>query len=121
MGIHAVPLSLSVSPLSSPSLPFPSFTSVWWFLQQMAEKIGESMEKKEGDEHGVRFIKKCVPTKVRRLFCIRGRVLHVMWVWFQVELVEEGPPRRLRVEFKSTETGEVKSEEFNTVSHMIVM
>ena len=39
----------------------------------------------------------------------------------QIELVEEGPPRRLRVEFKSTETGEVKSEEFNTVGHMIVM
>ena len=33
-----------------------------------------------------------------------------------MELVEEGPPRRLKVEYKSTETGEVGSEEFNTVS-----
>lgn len=33
----------------------------------------------------------------------------------QVELVEEGPPRKLRVEYKSLATNEVNSEEFNTV------
>ena len=38
----------------------------------------------------------------------------------QVELVSDGPPRRLRVEYQHTETGEVSSEEFNTVGHMIV-
>ena len=38
----------------------------------------------------------------------------------QVELVSEGPPRVLRVHYKSTETGEVKTEEFNTVGHMTV-
>ena len=32
-----------------------------------------------------------------------------------MELVEEGPPRRLKVEYKSTETGQVASDEFNTV------
>ena len=34
---------------------------------------------------------------------------------FQVELIEEGPPRKLKVEFRSTETGETATEEFNTV------
>lgn len=33
----------------------------------------------------------------------------------QVELVEEGPPRKLRVEYKNLATNEVDSEEFNTV------
>ena len=33
----------------------------------------------------------------------------------QVELVEEGPPRRLRVEYKNSTTNEISSEEFNTV------
>ena len=33
----------------------------------------------------------------------------------QVELVEEGPPRKLRVEFKNLATNEIGSEEFNTV------
>jgi len=33
----------------------------------------------------------------------------------KVELVEDGPPRKLRVEFKNTSTNEVGSEEFNTV------
>ena len=36
--------------------------------------------------------------------------------WYlKVELIEEGPPRRLKVEFKGTETGEIGTEEFNTV------
>jgi hypothetical protein len=39
----------------------------------------------------------------------------------QVELVEEGPPRRLKVEYKSTETGQVASDEYNTVGSAIVM
>lgn len=60
------------------------------FDQQMAELAGKWME-----DHKVKFIKKHVPTKV--------------------ELVEEGPPRRLKVEYKSTETGEIASDEFNTV------
>ena len=33
----------------------------------------------------------------------------------QVELVEEGPPRKLRVEYKNLTTNEISSEEFNTV------
>ncbi|XP_065910410.1 thioredoxin reductase 1, cytoplasmic-like [Dysidea avara] len=60
------------------------------FDQQMAEKAGAYMA-----EHGVKFFKKVIPTKV--------------------ELVEEGPPRKLRVEYKNTSTNEVGSEEFNTV------
>ena len=56
----------------------------------MAEQAGEWMA-----NHKVKFIKKCVPTKV--------------------ELIEEGPPRKLKVEYKNTETGEVLTEEFNTV------
>ena len=36
-------------------------------------------------------------------------------VLVQVELVEEGPPRKLRVEYKNLTTNEVSSEEFNTV------
>ena len=32
-----------------------------------------------------------------------------------MELVEEGPPRKLRVEYKNLATNEVGSEEFNTV------
>ena len=33
----------------------------------------------------------------------------------QIELVEEGPPRRLKVEFEYVETKEISSQEFNTV------
>lgn len=33
----------------------------------------------------------------------------------QIELVEEGPPRQLRVTYRSTETGEEQSDVFNTV------
>ena len=32
-----------------------------------------------------------------------------------MELIEEGPPRRLRVTYRSTEGGEEASEECNTV------
>ena len=38
-----------------------------------------------------------------------------------MELVEEGPPRRLKVEYKSTETGQVASDEFNTVGNIIIL
>lgn len=62
-------------------------------LQQMAEIAGNWMAT---SSHNVKFVRKTVPTKV--------------------ELVEEGPPRRLKVEYKNTETGETGSEEFNTVS-----
>ncbi|XP_064399579.1 thioredoxin reductase 1, cytoplasmic-like [Halichondria panicea] len=63
------------------------------FDQQMAEMAGEWMA-----EHKVKFQRKCVPTKV--------------------ELIEkggDGKPQRLRVEYKNNETGQVSSEEFNTV------
>eukprot|EP00731_Ephydatia_muelleri_P002661 Em0001g2661a len=60
------------------------------FDQQMAEKAGAYME-----EHGVKFIRKAVPTKI--------------------ELVEDGTPRRLKVEFEFVETKETSSQEFNTV------
>lgn len=59
----------------------------------MAEIAGNWMAT---SSHNVKFVRKTVPTKV--------------------ELVEEGPPRRLKVEYKNTETGETGSEEFNTVS-----
>ena len=36
-------------------------------------------------------------------------------VLVQIELVEEGPPRQLRVTYRSTETGEEHSDVFNTV------
>ena len=62
----------------------------------MAELAGDWMIK-----HKLKFVRKAVPTKV--------------------ELIEEGPPRRLRVEYKSTETGEISSEEFNTVSREYVL
>ena len=61
--------------------------------QQMAEIAGNWMST---SSHKVKFVRKTVPTKV--------------------ELLEEGPPRRLKVEFKNTETGETGSEEYNTVS-----
>lgn len=64
------------------------------FDQQLAEKIGAYMA-----QEGVKFIRPAVPTKV--------------------ELVEDGPPRRLRVEFKLMETGETLSKEFNTVMFAI--
>lgn len=60
------------------------------FDQQMADLAGEWMA-----DHRVKFLRKFVPTKV--------------------ELIEDGTPRRLKVEYKSTETGEVLSDEFNTV------
>lgn len=60
------------------------------FDQQMADMAGAYMA-----EHGVKFFKKFIPTKV--------------------ELVEEGPPRKLRVEYKNLTTNEIGSEEFNTV------
>ena len=56
----------------------------------MAEKIGDHM-----GSHGVKFIRPAVPTKV--------------------ELIEEGPPKKLRVEFKNVKTGEISTDEFNTV------
>lgn len=62
------------------------------FDQQMAEKVGEFMAAND-----VKFLKRFVPTKV--------------------ELVSgaDESPRRLRVEYKNTQTGELSSEEFNTV------
>ena len=57
----------------------------------MADKAGEYME-----QHKVRFIRHTVPVKV--------------------ELVEEATPRRLKVEFRDVDTGEVGTEEYNTVS-----
>lgn len=61
----------------------------------MAELAGEWMANNK-----VKFIRKCVPTKV--------------------ELIDEGPPRKLKVEYKNTETGEVLTEEFNTVRKTIL-
>ncbi|KAJ7353844.1 thioredoxin reductase [Desmophyllum pertusum] len=60
------------------------------FDQQMAEKIGDDMI-----NHGVKFKRPAIPTKV--------------------ELIEEGTPRKLRVHYKSLETGEESSIECNTV------
>ena len=60
--------------------------------QQMADKAGEYME-----QHKVRFIRRTVPVRV--------------------ELVDEATPRRLKVEFKNVDTGEVGTEEYNTVSY----
>lgn len=59
------------------------------FDQQMAEKVGAYME-----AHGVKFLKKCVPTKIER--------------------VSEGEPGTVRVTSQSEENGEIV-EEYNTV------
>ncbi len=71
---------------------------MWYFiavsssaLQQMAEQAGDWMS-----SHGIKFIRKHVVTKL--------------------ELVAKGPPRVIRVEYKGTETQQVHTEEFNTVS-----
>ena len=63
--------------------------------QQMADKAGEYME-----GHKVKFVRHTVPIKV--------------------ELVEEGTPRRLKVEFKNVDTGAVGTEEYNTVRTLSV-
>ncbi|XP_018616285.2 thioredoxin reductase 1, cytoplasmic-like [Scleropages formosus] len=60
------------------------------FDQDMANRVGEHME-----EHGVRFLRKFVPTKVEQL--------------------ETGSPGRLKVTAKSTETDEAIEGEYNTV------
>lgn len=59
------------------------------FDQQMADKVGAYME-----AHGVKFLKKCVPTKIER--------------------VSEGEPGTVRVTAQSEENGEI-TEEYNTV------
>uniref|UniRef100_A0A8C3IET6 Thioredoxin reductase 1, cytoplasmic n=1 Tax=Chrysemys picta bellii TaxID=8478 RepID=A0A8C3IET6_CHRPI len=60
------------------------------FDQEMANKIGEHME-----EHGVKFIKEFVPTKVER--------------------IEEGTPGKLKVIAQSTDGREIIEGEYNTV------
>jgi len=57
----------------------------------MAERIGEHMT-----NHGVKFKRPAVPTKVER--------------------VEEGKPGKLKVYYKMEETGEEEVIECNTVS-----
>ncbi|KAE8615169.1 hypothetical protein XENTR_v10008431 [Xenopus tropicalis] len=59
------------------------------FDQQMANMIGEYME-----EHGVKFIKQCVPTKI--------------------EQIEAGTPGRLKVTSQASDGAET-TEEYNTV------
>uniref|UniRef100_V9KMF8 thioredoxin-disulfide reductase (NADPH) n=1 Tax=Callorhinchus milii TaxID=7868 RepID=V9KMF8_CALMI len=60
------------------------------FDQEMAEKVGQYME-----HHGVKFIRKFVPTKIEQL--------------------EAGTPGRLLVSAKSTENFDTMEAEFNTV------
>ncbi|KAM9361722.1 thioredoxin reductase 3 [Symphorus nematophorus] len=60
------------------------------FDQEMANRAGEHME-----EHGVKFLRKYVPTKIEEL--------------------EAGTPGRLKVTAKSTETDEIIEGEYNTV------
>uniref|UniRef100_A0A3Q4HCF7 Thioredoxin reductase 3 n=1 Tax=Neolamprologus brichardi TaxID=32507 RepID=A0A3Q4HCF7_NEOBR len=60
------------------------------FDQDMANRAGEHME-----EHGVKFLRKYVPTKIEEL--------------------EAGTPGRLKVTAKSTETDEIIEGEYNTV------
>ncbi|KAJ8259079.1 hypothetical protein COCON_G00180910 [Conger conger] len=60
------------------------------FDQDMANRAGEHME-----DHGVKFLRKFVPTSVEEL--------------------EKGTPGRLKVTAKSTETDEVFEGEYNTV------
>ena len=61
------------------------------FDQQMSEIVGDYMK-----GHGVNFLRGFVPTKI--------------------ELIEEGPPRKLRVTYQSSSGGEEKTEEYNSVS-----
>ena len=63
------------------------------FDQQMAEIVGDYMK-----GHGVNFLRGFVPKKI--------------------ELIEEGPPRKLRVTYQSASNGEEKTEEYNTVSEV---
>ncbi|XP_038224796.1 thioredoxin reductase 1, cytoplasmic isoform X3 [Dermochelys coriacea] len=60
------------------------------FDQEMANKIGEHME-----EHGIKFIKQFVPTKIEQL--------------------EEGTPGKLKVIAQSTDGREITEGEYNTV------
>ncbi|XP_002734086.1 thioredoxin reductase 1, cytoplasmic-like [Saccoglossus kowalevskii] len=60
------------------------------FDQDMANRIGDYME-----THGVKFIKEHIPTMVEQL--------------------EEGSPGKLRVSYKATNGGEIKTIECNTV------
>ncbi|XP_077195845.1 thioredoxin reductase 1, cytoplasmic isoform X2 [Paroedura picta] len=60
------------------------------FDQDMANKIGEHME-----AHGIKFIKKCVPTKV--------------------EQIKEGTPGILKVTARHTENSQIIKGEYNTV------
>ncbi|XP_021060357.1 thioredoxin reductase 1, cytoplasmic isoform X2 [Mus pahari] len=60
------------------------------FDQDMANKIGEHME-----EHGIKFIRQFVPTKI--------------------EQIEAGTPGRLKVTAQSTNSEETMEGEFNTV------
>uniref|UniRef100_A0A8C3RPS8 Thioredoxin reductase 1, cytoplasmic n=1 Tax=Chelydra serpentina TaxID=8475 RepID=A0A8C3RPS8_CHESE len=60
------------------------------FDQEMANKIGEHME-----EHGIKFIKQFVPTKI--------------------EQIEEGTPGKLKVIAQSTDGREIIEGEYNTV------
>lgn len=60
------------------------------FDQDIANKVGDYMEK-----HGVRFLKKFLPSKVEKL--------------------EDGTPGRYKVTMKNTETGEEVVDEFNTI------
>ncbi|XP_041080933.1 thioredoxin reductase 1, cytoplasmic-like [Polyodon spathula] len=60
------------------------------FDQEMAERAGTYME-----DHGVKFIRKFVPTKIEQL--------------------EEGIPGKLKVTAESTESGEMIEGEYNTV------
>ncbi|MGH0165554.1 UNVERIFIED_CONTAM: hypothetical protein FKN15_011170 [Acipenser sinensis] len=61
------------------------------FDQEMAERAGTYMK-----DHGVKFIRPFVPTKIEQL--------------------EEGTPGKLKVIAKSTESGEMIEGEYNTVS-----
>eukprot|EP00795_Rhopilema_esculentum_P002202 gene2202-17798_t len=60
------------------------------FDQDMANKVGNYMEK-----HGVKFLRQFLPTNIEKL--------------------EDGTPPRYKVTYKHIETGEVRSEEFNTI------
>ncbi len=83
-------------------------------LQQMADKIGDHMKANK-----VKFLRTSVPTQVSTLCMLVIEHLIRKWVWFslQIELVKDDGQRVLKVTYKNTETNEIKSEEYNTVSN----
>ena len=95
---------------------------MWLFSisQQMAEIVGSHME-----NENVKFSKKHVPLKVGgemydfktflRKCCKLSELCKLCIIVVQVERLEEGQPGKLKVTYKSVESGDILDGEYNTV------